>query len=177
MATLRDTLPATIQTKRLTLRKPRSTDLADLVALANNWNVLEPTASMPFPYLMRDGELFIARLDEPDRPRAYAMADGNDRPLGIISLQFAAGEPPELGYWLGEPHWGNGYAPEAVIGLLAAVRANGREPIIKARVLASNPASARVLEKAGFKIVERTTSVVERHFGKPLLVLSWSASA
>jgi RimJ/RimL family protein N-acetyltransferase len=40
-------------------------------------------------------------------------------------------------------------------------------------VLAANPASQRVLEKTGFVVIERTESVVERHRGKPLLILEW----
>jgi RimJ/RimL family protein N-acetyltransferase len=48
--------------------------------------------------------------------------------------------------------------------------------VVKARVLANNPASVRVLEKSGFTVIEHTQSVVERHRGKPLLVLSWSAA-
>jgi RimJ/RimL family protein N-acetyltransferase len=176
MTSLRDTLPATIHTERLLLRAPRSSDLADLVALANNWKVIEPTAVMPFPYGIADGELFLSSLDDPAKPRAYAMTRADDRLMGIISLKIEAGQPPELGYWLGEPFWGQGFAPEAAIGLLDAVRTTGLAPVVKARVLANNPASVRVLEKSGFTVIEHTHSVVERHRGKPLLVLSWSAA-
>jgi RimJ/RimL family protein N-acetyltransferase len=177
MASLRDTLPKTIRTQRLLLRAPRSSDLADLVALANNWKVIEPTAVMPFPYGMADGELFLSSLDDAAKPRAYAMTCADDRLMGIISLKIEPGQPPELGYWLGEPFWGQSFAPEAAIGLLDAVRTIGLAPVVKARVLANNPASARVLEKAGFTITEHTQSVVERHRGKPLLILSWSAAS
>jgi [ribosomal protein S5]-alanine N-acetyltransferase len=40
-------------------------------------------------------------------------------------------------------------------------------------VLAHNAGSIRVLEKTGFVTIEETTSVVERHRGKPLLVMEW----
>lgn len=176
MIRLRDALPATIRTPRLTLRAPRSTDLDDLVALANNWKVIEPTAVMPFPYGPADGRAFLASLDDPDKPRAYAITRDDDRLIGVVSLKCDAGQPPELGYWLGEPFWGQGFAPEAAIGLLAAVHDSGLEPVVKARVLTANTGSVRVLEKAGFTVIERTTSVVERHWGKPLLILSWSAA-
>ena len=176
MASLRDTLPATIHTERLLLRAPRSSDLPDLVALANNWKVIAPTAVMPFPYGIAEGQLFLSSLDDPAKPRAYAIANGEDRLMGVVSLKFAQGKSPELGYWLGEPFWGQGFAPEAAIGLLDAVRTTGLAPVVKARVLANNPASVRVLEKSGFTVVEHTHSVVERHRGKPLLVLSWSAT-
>jgi RimJ/RimL family protein N-acetyltransferase len=177
MSSLRDALPEMIRTQRLVLRAPRSSDLTDLVTLANNWKVIEPTAVMPFPYGMDDGKQFLSALNDPARPRAYAITGADDRLMGVVSLKVEPGKPPELGYWLGEPFWGRGYAPEAAIGLLGAVRTSGLEPTVNARVLAENPASIRVLEKAGFSVVEHTHSVVERHRGKPLLILSWSASA
>jgi RimJ/RimL family protein N-acetyltransferase len=174
MTSTRSALPDIIRTARLTLRAPSISDLADLVALANNWQVAEPTAVMPFPYSEADGRAFLATIGQADAPRAYAIANGEDRLMGVVSLKFAEGKPPELGYWLGQPHWGKGYVPEAAAGLLQAAAAAGIADI-HARVLESNQASIRVLEKAGFTIIEHTHSVVERHRGKPLLIMAWSA--
>ena len=171
---LKHDLPETIRTERLTLRAPAVTDLADLVVLANNWQVVEPTAVMPFPYSEDDGRAFLATVGDADAPRAYAIANGEDRLMGVVSLKFAQGKAPELGYWLGQPHWGKGYAPEAATGLVQAAATAGITEI-NARVLQSNAASIRVLEKAGFTIVEHTHSVVERHRGKPLLIMAWRA--
>ena len=174
MTNLRSALPDLIRTERLTLRAPAVTDLADLVALANNWQVVEPTAVMPFPYSEDDGRAFLATIGDADTPRAYAIANGEDRLMGVVSLKFAQGKAPELGYWLGQPYWGKGYAPEAATGLVQAASASGIAEI-NARVLESNAASIRVLQKAGFTIVEHTHSVVERHRGKPLLIMAWRA--
>lgn len=167
-------LPAVITSARLTLRAPVLADLDHLVALANNWKVVESTAVMPFPYRPADGLAFLEGLDDPANPRAYAITAA-EAFMGVVSLKFAQAVP-ELGYWLGEPFWGHGYAPEAVTALLDAVQATGNIPRVTARVLQSNPASIRVLEKVGFVVTERTTSVVERHVGKPLLVMGWTAS-
>lgn len=170
---LRDSLPAEILTGRLRLRQPALTDLDALVDGANNWNVVAPTASLPFPYLAEHGLGFIERVAVKPDQRPYAIArQSDDLLLGIVGLKFSAENPPELGYWLAEQHWGQGFAPEAVLGLLDAARQSGIETI-RARVLVSNPASQRVLEKTGFAITERTESVVERHLGKPLLILEW----
>jgi len=171
--TLRQTLPGIIRTGRLTLRAPAMADLAALVSLANNWNVVSTTAAMPFPYLEAHGREFIEGANDPQNPLAYVIAQAGV-PLGVISLKFAGAGPPELGYWLGEPHWRKGYAPEAVAAIMDAVRAGGLISAVKARVLTENPASVRVLEKAGFVVVEQTTSVIERHLGKPLLIMGWS---
>lgn len=170
---LRDALPQEITTDRLRLRQPVSSDLEALVEGVNNWKVIEPTASLPFPYLPEHGLGFIERFSQKPEQRPYAIAQkSDDRLMGIVGLKFSAENPPELGYWLGEPHWGNGFAQEAVTGLVAAAAETGIA-VIRARVLASNPASQRVLEKTGFVVIERTQSVVERHRGKPLHVLEW----
>jgi len=170
---LRDALPGTIATDRLHLRAPVIGDLDALVEGANNWKIVEPTASLPFPYLPEHGLSFIERFAQKPEQRPYAIARReDDRLIGIVGLKFSDGNPPELGYWIGEPYWGQGFAPEAVAGLLGAAGDAGIKTI-RARVLASNPASQRVLEKTGFAVIEHTQSVVERHRGKPLLILEW----
>lgn len=170
---LRNLLPAKIETERLRLRAPVLFDLDALVEGINNWKVIEPTATIPFPYLPEHGIGFIERFSQKPDQRPYAIAQReDDRLIGVIGLKFSEDKPPELGYWLAESQWGKGFAPEAVAGLLTAARETGIE-VIRARVLASNPASRRVLEKTGFVLIEETQSVVERHRGKPLFVLEW----
>lgn len=172
--TLGDTLPATIKTARLTLRAPARSDLADIVAMADNPKMVATTATLPFPYAQSDGLAFIDQAATGPHLRAYAITR-DDRFIGAILFKLADGKLPEIGYWLGEPHWGQGYAGEAVTGLLEAAAPIPGFAKVDARVLQSNPASIRVLEKAGFAIIERTQGVVERHRGKPLLVMRWSA--
>ncbi|MCS6758108.1 MAG: GNAT family N-acetyltransferase [Candidatus Devosia euplotis] len=170
-----DLLPPSIQLGRLTLRAPALRDLPDIVALANNPKMVETTATLPLPFAQSDGYVFIAQADGPGR-RAYAIAGTDDRFMGTMLFKPMDGKHPEIGYWLGEPRCGQGYAAEALKGLLEAVRHLRDFATIDARVLQSNPASIRVLEKAGFVITERITSVVERHRGKPLLIIQRSAS-
>ncbi|WP_240231079.1 GNAT family N-acetyltransferase [Devosia lacusdianchii] len=172
--TLKQALPDTVVAARLTLRPPTDTDIADLMTLANNPNVIEHTATLAYPYRREDGEKFVATLDHADTPRSYAIANGDNRLMGVMLLKLAVGEAPELGYWLGEPYWGRGYASEAALALLDA--AKGVAPLVSARVLAANPASIRVLEKVGFTVTERTVSVVARHAGKPIVIMHWRAS-
>ncbi len=61
----------------------------------------------------------------------------------------------EIGYWLGEEHWGRGIATEAV----AAVTRHAVERFGLTRIFALpfawNPASCRVLEKAGYVLEGR----------------------
>jgi RimJ/RimL family protein N-acetyltransferase len=57
---------------------------------------------------------------------------------------------PELGYWLGTPYWGHGYATEAVRALIDAFFAYSEGDEITACARVINPASRRVLERCGF---------------------------
>jgi RimJ/RimL family protein N-acetyltransferase len=149
----RERLPHRIETRRLVLRAPIRGDVPALVQLANNPNVAGMLRRMPSPYTRADGiafvELFAQRADE----RPYAVTQ-NGSFIGVAGFTFHADAPPELGYWLGEPYWGQGLMTEAVRGLLESARNTGAFPEVQATARADNLASVRVLEKAGFRLVK-----------------------
>lgn len=58
----------------------------------------------------------------------------------------------ELGYWLAEPYWGRGIMSEAVRAFCTYAFEQFHLVRIYAEPYAANPASARVLEKAGFQL-------------------------
>jgi RimJ/RimL family protein N-acetyltransferase len=66
---------------------------------------------------------------------------------GEANTRFTA----EIGYWLGEQHWGRGIATAAVRALCAALLEHTDLERIEAGSFAGNGASIRVLEKAGFE--------------------------
>jgi RimJ/RimL family protein N-acetyltransferase len=106
-----------IETARLRIRSYRDDDLADLVALAGNWEIARWVATIPHPYTEADGREWIARVQEnhaTGRPHRFAIAlKKTDRLIGGVGLEGTTGdgsEEPALGYWLGQPYWGNGYA-------------------------------------------------------------------
>ncbi len=146
---IRDMLPGKIETKRLVLRAPMRGDVPELIRLADNRNVSSKLARMPHPYTRADAvgfiEIFAQRADE--RPYAITL-DGHL--IGIVGFSYKEGEPPELGYWLGEPFWGEGYMTEAAKALIDAAHPTHQYDRIAARALADNEASLHVLEKLGF---------------------------
>ena len=168
-------LPGTIACARLTLRPLRGDDEADIIAMADNPKMLETTATLPHPFTPADARALIAQAGMEGQQHIYAMAGSDDRFMGVLMLRFKPDQAPEVGYWLGEPHWGHGYVAEALKALLVAVAGLPGFGLISARVLQSNAASVRVLEKAGFAVVEHTVGVLERHRGKPLYVMQWRA--
>ena len=74
--------------------------------------------------------------------------------FGIASGRSIGPEPdlgkPHLGYWLGTPCWGQGYATEAARALIDAFFVYGDEDELTASARVINPGSRRVLEKCGF---------------------------
>ncbi|MBN9347170.1 MAG: GNAT family N-acetyltransferase [Devosia sp.] len=155
MRRIRDSLPGRIATKRLVLRAPIRGDVPDLVRLADNKAIAEKLVRLPSPYTRADAvgfvEIFAQRPDE----RPYAITLG-DKLIGVIGFTFFEGKPPELGYWLGEPHWGKGYMTEAARALIEAAHRTHHFELIAARALADNAGSLNVLEKVGFKRVKQT---------------------
>lgn len=165
---LRDLLPGRIETRRLVLRAPIRGDVPDLVKLADNPKIHAVLSRLPSPYTRADAIGFVEIFAQRDDERPYAITL-DDQFIGIAGFSYHPGEPPELGYWLGEPHWGKGYMSEAVRGLLDAAFATRQYRQIKSRALATNAASLHVLEKAGFKRVRDGTGEAGTLKGKPMI--------
>jgi RimJ/RimL family protein N-acetyltransferase len=145
----RDALPHRIDTARLVLRAPIRGDVPDLVKLADNKAIAEKLSRLPHPYTRADGIGFVEIIAQRPDERPYAITL-DDQFIGIVGFTFHDGQPPELGYWLGEPYWGRGIMSEAVKGLVDAAFATQLFPRIRARALVSNDGSLNVLGKAGF---------------------------
>ena len=141
-----------VETRRLALRAPGPQDISRLAALANDPDIARMTLRMPHPYSAEDAEAFVLAVagQEPSRAATFLIEHEDHGPVGVIGL-FEDGDPaPEVGYWIGRPFWGRGYATEALEGALVwASRRWGRRALVAGH-FTDNPASGRVLEKAGF---------------------------
>jgi len=140
-----------LETARLLLRAPRLDDAQALAALANDRRIAESTASMPHPYGLADAQGFLRRLDHSDSEIAFAITRAGDLPIGVCGLRTEPGKAPEIGYWLGVSHWGQGYATEAARALIDHAFEDLGLERLEAGARVSNPASRRVLEKCGFQ--------------------------
>lgn len=138
----------------------RAWTLADAPALAkliNNKKVQDNLRDgLPFPYGEEDAKVFLSAVlaFDPDQNLAFAIeADG--KLIGSISAIRCANihfRTAELGYYLGEPYWGKGFATEAVWQICDYIYRNTDIIRIFAEPFAYNTASCRVLEKAGFQL-------------------------
>jgi len=149
-----------VETVRLRIRSYRDDDLADLVALARDWEIARWVGTIPYPYTEADGREWIASVQEnhaTGKPRRFAIAlKETDRLIGGVGLDGSTGdgsEEPALGYWLGQPYWGNGYAREAAAAVIDyGFRTLGLETI-RAYTDPGNAASQKVLLHCGLKYV------------------------
>lgn len=145
------TRPA-VGTERLILRAPAAHDAAAIAEFANDRGVVGMLSSWTFPYTVDHAEAWLAKVAAAD-PRARADFVIEHRQfgfMGVIGVGEVEPARPELGYWLGRPFWGRGYATEAVTAMLDWVKGDWRKKVVWAGHFADNPASGQVLCKAGF---------------------------
>lgn len=166
----RDLLPGKLVTRRLVLRALTRGDAPELARLANNRAIAERLALLPHPYGLRDALDFIEDFSLRPSQRPYAITL-REKFVGVVGLAFPEGTAPELGYWLGEPYWGQGIATEAARALVDAALQSGQFERIAARALTENTASLHVLEKLGFKRIGEDVSVAPLSAGKPRIYL------
>ena len=138
-----------LETERLTLRAPRLRDAKAVARLASDRRVAENTARVPHPYRIDDAEQFIAAVNRTDGEATFGITL-NGEVIGVCSVEARDGGA-EIGYWLGVPYWGRGYATEAVRAVIDHAFGDLGHAALAAGARISNPASRRVLEKCGFQ--------------------------
>lgn len=153
-----------IETRRLMLRAPEAQDAPRIQAVCADLDVARMTARIPHPYVLTDAEAWIGKAQgqDPGKERMFVVDHEDEGVIGMISLfpQLAGADGhgsavgprlgSELGYCVGKPWQGRGFATEAVQGVLSWARRDWRRRVVLAGHFSDNPASGRVLEKAGF---------------------------
>ncbi|WP_183803884.1 GNAT family N-acetyltransferase [Mycoplana azooxidifex] len=140
--------------QRLVLRAPHEDDIDALAHLANNANIATMVARMPHPYTIADAADFVRRTTAGAIGKCvYAITKADTGAfLGCCGIEpHEDGRTVELGYWLGEPHWNQGYATEAAQSLTDMVFRTRDVEQIDARCRVMNISSRRVIQKCGFQ--------------------------
>jgi ribosomal-protein-alanine N-acetyltransferase len=146
--------PPILETDRLVLRPFEEADAEPLFLLASNPNVTRFTL-WEHHQKIADTEMFVrdyARCRYLEGvPEPYAVCLKNNRQ--IIGA---------VGYWIGEPFWGQGFAAEACRAVVEYSFQNCGPERMQARVIVGNEPSIRVLEKLGFQYEGRLRSSLVR---------------
>jgi RimJ/RimL family protein N-acetyltransferase len=139
----------TLESARLLLRPLALGDARQFTVLFDgDWDAIRQTGRMPYPLTVSAMRRWIASHLGGDNHAFLLVRKEDCAVLGGAGFG-GDGDVAELGYALGRAYWGRGYATEAVRTLLAHARALGLQRL-EAYSFVENPASARVLDKAGF---------------------------
>ena len=140
---------------RVTLRPWRRGDEEGLIRHANNRNIWRNLRDVfPHPYGELDAIDWLSRHAGVEPVRFFAIEHAGELAgsIAVVALDDVQRRSAEIGYFVAEPCWGRGIATEAVRGISAyAFDAFPELVRIQAGVFEWNPASMRVLEKAGYE--------------------------
>ncbi|MCH8839509.1 MAG: GNAT family N-acetyltransferase [Planctomycetes bacterium] len=137
------------------IRSFQPEDAASLARYANNrriWRNLRD--SFPHPYSLDDAHQFIARIKDQALETVFAI-EVDSQAVGSIGIRLKEDVERvtgEMGYWLGEPFWGRGLMTDVVRAFTEFALREFSLQRLEAGVYEWNPASARVLEKAGYRL-------------------------
>jgi RimJ/RimL family protein N-acetyltransferase len=148
--TLREASPCVLETERLLLRTPTLADVKAIARLANDRRIAMNTRRLPHPYSQDDAIDFVRRTASEGSDTVF-LVQNDLLPIGVVGVDWRQADAPELGYWLGVEHWGNGFGTEAARAVIDFTfeEFDIEQLIAGARV--TNPASRNILEKCGFQ--------------------------
>lgn len=159
--------PPTLTTPRLVLRPFQASDAAAVHAYVSDRELASTTAAIPHPYPEGAAEVWIAThamrsADSEAVVLAITLRETGEL-VGSIEIRLSpAHRRADLGYWVGRPHWGRGYATEAAGALLRWAFDTLDLHRVHASHLGRNPSSGAVLRKIGM----RHEGTLRSHFEK-----------
>jgi ribosomal-protein-alanine N-acetyltransferase len=143
-----------LEVRNCVIRAWTDNDAASIQRYADNRKIwLNLRDIFPHPYRLEHARGFLAMVASQNPLTTFAIAKGAEA-IGCIGIRLGEDvhrKTAELGYWLGEPFWGQGIMSEAVTTFARYAFEAFELVRIYAEPFANNPASARVLEKAGFE--------------------------
>ncbi len=135
-----------IRTERLILRRARPDDLAPLHAMMSDAETMRYWSTPPHEDLARTRDFLDSMLAAPSDASDEFIVERNGEAIG----KMGAWRLPEVGYLIGRPHWGQGYATEAMAAFTAYAFAQ-RTDHLTADVDPRNTASLALLARVGFR--------------------------
>ena len=154
-----------IRLTKCTIRPWRKGDEQSLVHHANNrkiWRNLRD--AFPHAYTLENAEWWIGIAGSANPMTSFAIeVDGAAvGGVGVILKDDVFRRSAEIGYWLGEEFWGRGIVSEALRAMTDYAFDTWDLCRISAGVFEWNPASMRVLEKAGYELEARSRNAVTK---------------
>ena len=149
----------TITTARLVLRPLHQMDAVTITCEINHFDIARNLARVPFPYELKHAEEFIAWQATLTTRSTFCAVEEQSKPgqlIGVCSYEWSdTKQDAEFGYWYARHAWGNGCATEAARALVHHAFQHANLPRLVSCYHNDNPASGRVLEKAGFAATQQ----------------------
>jgi RimJ/RimL family protein N-acetyltransferase len=146
-------VPLELKLDRFLIRTWKPEDKSSLILYANNRNIwINLRDRFPYPYTAPDADHWLHQVAE-ETPQTHFAIVIEASVIGGIGIELGTDihrRSAEIGYWLGEPFWGRGIATEAVRAITNYAFSTFDLCRIYAGVFDWNPASMRVLQKAGY---------------------------
>lgn len=148
--------PPALRTARLVLDGFAQSDAPELQRLAGAREIAATTLAIPHPYLLEHAQAWIDKQNSGTLEKsvnfAIRLAPTNTL-IGSVGLKEIdrTRAQAELGFWIGVPWWGQGYAREAARSVIQYGFESLRLNRIYAHHMTRNPASGRALSAAGMR--------------------------
>ena len=110
----------------------------------------ENTRRLPHPYLPDHAVEFVREVGR-GNSEAVFLIEQHFKPIGMVGIDFGDRSAPELGYWLGVEHWGQGLGTEAARAAIDFFFEEFDHDQLVAGTRVANRASRNILEKCGFQ--------------------------
>lgn len=170
------------KSNRLILRPLIKSDAPQIALLAGEWDVARMTDRIPYPYQELDAMEWIDGL--PPEEHVFAIElDGTL--IGLCGVVEGTQGDAEIGYWIGKPWWGMGYATEATKALVTYCFKVRKLSRLVCCHYDDNLSSARVIKKLGFAKTGESTNwcqarrrdvpTVTYELKRPRFVFLWSS--
>lgn len=146
-------MPLDLKVAGACVRPWRRGDETSLARHADNRKVwINLRDRFPHPYTHHDADGWIGWVSTQDPPTHFAIAVGEEAVggIGFDLKQDIERRSAEIGFWLGEAFWGKGITTAAVRAVTAHAFGASELCRLYAYVFERNPASMRVLDKAGY---------------------------
>jgi [ribosomal protein S5]-alanine N-acetyltransferase len=147
-----------MKTARLTLRRLSTNDAGRIAMLGGDWDVARMTGRIPYPYSEEQAGHWVTDLA--DGELVFGIEEGGYL-IGICGFLPTGEGSAEIGYWIGRPYWGQGFATEASGALMTYGFTKAGVKRFTCCHFVDNAQSARVAAKLGFRAIGPCTGWCE----------------
>ena len=162
-------LPTSIlRLRKCLIRSPHEGDAKSLASEANNPEIAKwMRNAFPHPYRLEDAAEWISSATSASPLHDFAICRPNDNTviggIGLKAKDDVSHRTMQIGYWLGEEHWRQGIAKEAVSAFSEWTFEQFKHILrLEAKVYEGNNSSVRVLENAGFTFEAKNRNAIEK---------------